>query len=212
MADHPQLFEEAKASGVVACPLCKCEAANGVLGKHIARHLEELALFSISTSNVEEDPPAHLPHMASELNQSSAGSSQDPSEELGLKDKLPGGDRGDLRRYDPRDDDWDDPREPRRDDNRRIAGDRGYLRRYDPRDDDWDDLGEARRDDNRSQARDDRREIVGEPWITQYLPSDGIEWEVITSDIQIYLGPEASVSMVPDPNVRHVVTDESQSY
>jgi hypothetical protein len=125
-------------------------------------------------------------------------------------------------RIDDMEEDYDDdPREERRRDR---GGDRRGARRDDLREDDWDDPMEARGDDNRSLARDDNRnlarhepqddsrEIVGERWITQYLPSDGIEWEVIAGDIQIYLGPETSVSMVADPNVRHIVTDESQSY
>jgi hypothetical protein len=57
--------------------------------------------------------------------------------------------------------------------------------------------------------QDDRREGVDEGWITQYFPTTGIEWEVIAGDIQIYLGPEASVRMAPDPDVRGIVRDES---
>jgi uncharacterized Zn-finger protein len=112
--DHPQLFEEANSTGQVACPLCKRETANSILGNHLAKHLQELALFSISTSNVEEDPPTHLPHMTSEQSQSSAGSSQDPSEEFRLKDKLPDGNRGDPCRDDSGNDDWDRSRGSKR--------------------------------------------------------------------------------------------------
>jgi WD40 repeat protein len=57
-----ELFEKAKAAGAVPCPICNCETANGILEKHIAKYLQELALFSISTRNVEEDPLTDPPN------------------------------------------------------------------------------------------------------------------------------------------------------
>jgi hypothetical protein len=56
--DHPRLFEEAKATGTAVCPLCKSEITSVILEKHIAKHLQELALFPISTGDVEEDVSA----------------------------------------------------------------------------------------------------------------------------------------------------------
>jgi hypothetical protein len=106
----------------------------------------------------------------------------------------------------------DDRREERRNDR---GDDRRGARRGDPREDDWEDRREVRREDNRGTGRydpqDDRREVVSEGWITQFFPTTGIEWEVIAGDIQIYLGPEASVRMAPDPDVRHIFRDKSQS-
>jgi hypothetical protein len=51
-----ELFEKAKAAGAVPCLIRNCEIANGIFEVHIAKHLQELALSSISASNVEEDP------------------------------------------------------------------------------------------------------------------------------------------------------------
>jgi hypothetical protein len=45
--------------------------------------------------------------------------------------------------------------------------------------------------------------------ITQYFPTTGIEWEVIAGDIQIYLSPEASVKIGPDPSMSGIFRDES---
>jgi uncharacterized Zn-finger protein len=56
--DHPRLFEEAKAAGTAVCPLCKSKIASSMLEKHVANHLQELALFSISMGAVEEDASA----------------------------------------------------------------------------------------------------------------------------------------------------------
>jgi hypothetical protein len=113
----------------------------------------------------------------------------------------------------------DDPMEVESDDDRRDerrndrGGDRRGARRDDLRDDHWDDRRDTRRDDNRGQGRhdrqDDRREVVNEGLITSYFPTHGIEWEVIAGDIQIYLGPEASVKIGPDPDVRRLVRGES---
>jgi hypothetical protein len=96
-------------------------------------------------------------------------------------------------------DDYDDPIEYRRSDRRGI-------RRDTFRDDDWDDHRETRRDDNRGQDRrdrsGDRREATTDDLMSQYISTTDIEWEVISSDIQIYLGPEATVKRVSDPQVR----------
>ena len=118
-----------------------------------------------------------------------------------------GGDRDAARRDDPRDAEWDDRRATRRDDPRDDEwDDRRATRRDDPRGDEWDDRRDMHRDDTRgpswSDRWDDRREAVSEDFITQSFPTTGIEWEVIAGDIQVYLGPEASVKIGPDPNVR----------
>jgi hypothetical protein len=55
-----ELFGKAKAAGAIPCLIRNCEIANGIFEKHIAKHLQELALSSISASNVEDlltDPP-----------------------------------------------------------------------------------------------------------------------------------------------------------
>jgi hypothetical protein len=97
------------------------------------------------------------------------------------------------------DDDYNDPIDYRRSDRRGV-------RRDTPREDDWDDRREIRRDDDRGQDRrdrsDDHREAASDDLIAQYISTNEIEWEVISSDIQIYLGPEATVRIVPDPQVR----------
>jgi uncharacterized Zn-finger protein len=59
-AHHPRIFEEAEATGTAVCPLCKSKIARAMLEKHIARHLQELALFSIPIGDVEEDMSADL--------------------------------------------------------------------------------------------------------------------------------------------------------
>jgi hypothetical protein len=104
----------------------------------------------------------------------------------------------------------DDRRDERHNDR---GGDPRDARRAESRDDDWDERRETRRDDNRGPVRydhpDDRREGASEGLITQYFPTAGIEWEVIAGDIQIYLGPEASVKIGPDPEVRGIFRDES---
>jgi hypothetical protein len=129
-----------------------------------------------------------------------------------------GGDRNATRRDDPRDEEWDDRRAIRKDDPKDDEwDDHRATRKDDPRDEMWDDRRATRRDDPRDDARgqswndrrDDRREGVGEGFITQYFPTTGIEWEVIAGDIQIYLGPEASVRIGPDPDVRGFVPGES---
>jgi hypothetical protein len=57
-----ELFEKAKAAGAVPCLIRNCEIANGIFEMHIAKHLQELALSSISASNVEEDPLTDPPN------------------------------------------------------------------------------------------------------------------------------------------------------
>jgi hypothetical protein len=100
------------------------------------------------------------------------------------------------------DDDYDDPTGYRRGDR----SDRRGGRRDIPRDDDWDGRRGTRRDDYRGQDRRDRSgdhgEAASDDLMVQYIPTTDIEWEVISSDIQIYLGPEATVKIVQDPQVR----------
>jgi hypothetical protein len=103
------------------------------------------------------------------------------------------------------DPDYDDPIDYRRSE-RSDRSDRRGLRRDNPGDEDWDDRRDTRRDDNRGQERrdrsGDRREPPSDDLMGAYIPTAGIEWEVISGDIQIYLGPEATVEIVPDPQVR----------
>jgi hypothetical protein len=102
------------------------------------------------------------------------------------------------------DDDYDDPIGYRRSDRSYRRG----VRRDNTREDDWDGRRETRRDDYRGQDRSDRsgdyREAASDAPIGQYIPTTDIEWEVIYNDIQIYLGPEATVERVPDPQVREL--------
>jgi uncharacterized Zn-finger protein len=65
--DHPRLFEEAKAAGTAVCPLCKSKIASEMLEKHIAKHLQELALFPISMGDVEDDQLDDTPMNAQEV-------------------------------------------------------------------------------------------------------------------------------------------------
>ena len=103
------------------------------------------------------------------------------------------------------DDAYDDPIDYRRSERRGV-------RRDNFRDDDWDDRRETRRDDNRGQDRrdrsGDRREVASDNLMGQYIPITDIEWEVISTDIQIYLGPEATVKRVPDPQVRGLTRED----
>lgn len=103
------------------------------------------------------------------------------------------------------DDDYDDPIDYRRSERRGV-------RRDNYRDDDWDGRRETRRDDNRGQdMRDrsgDRREAASDDLMAQYIQTTDIEWEVISGDIQIYLGPEATVKIVPDPQVRGLTRED----
>jgi hypothetical protein len=108
------------------------------------------------------------------------------------------------------DDNYDDPM----DYHRSEWGDRSDRRgprRDNIRDDDWDDRRDPRRDDNRGlERRDhsgDRREPPSDDLMSAYIQTTGIEWEVISSDIQIYLGPEATVEIVSDPQVRGIARE-----
>jgi uncharacterized Zn-finger protein len=76
-ADHPQIFEEAKAAGTAVCPLCKYEIVSETLEKHIAKHLQELALFPISMGSVEEDVLADPLNTGSRRSQSPEGTAHD---------------------------------------------------------------------------------------------------------------------------------------
>lgn len=110
------------------------------------------------------------------------------------------------------DDDYDDPIDYRRGD-RIDRSDRRGVRRDNPRDEDWDDRRDPRREDNRGLDRrdrsDDHRDAASDDLLSTYIPTTGIEWEVISGDIQIYLGPEATVEIVPDPQVREALPREA---
>jgi hypothetical protein len=210
--DHPQFFEKAKAAGKLACPLCNCEIAYSILEKHIAKHLQELALFSISTSNVGEDPSTDLLHNSARQSRSSTGSSRDPSEEVEPENTSPNDHPKEAHREDPRYDDLD-----RSGDQKRVKsrGSPPGYHRIDPREDEPIDEGRERsrvtgigryRDRFRRSPTyepdtgDGGRE---EPSVTAWLPSAGIDYDVISEELSLFLGPNSTVERGMLRNVRH---------
>jgi hypothetical protein len=105
------------------------------------------------------------------------------------------------------DDNYDDPI----DYHRSEWGERRGLRRDNFREEDWAGRRDTRGDDNRGLERrdhsNDPRDVPNDDLMSAYIQTAGIEWEVISSDIQIYLGPEATVEIVSDPQVRGITRE-----
>jgi hypothetical protein len=108
-------------------------------------------------------------------------------------------------------DDYDDDPMDYRRSEWSDRSDRRGLRRDNLRDEDWEGRRDTRRDDNRGQERrdhsGDRRDAASDDLMSVYIQTAGIEWEVISCDIQIYLGREATVEIVPDPQVRGIARE-----
>jgi hypothetical protein len=129
-----------------------------------------------------------------------------------------------VRREQSREKGRDDRRDDRKDDRRKDGPDE---RRVEYRDDRRDDRKDDRRKDGRDERRaeyredprdDDRLDSRGDPkgdrpgfrrddpkdnLVTAFFPTTDIAWEVIESDIQQYLGPEALVEKGYHPRVRN---------
>jgi hypothetical protein len=120
-----------------------------------------------------------------------------------------------MYRRDDRRDDPDDRRDPRR------RGDRDFERRSDDgrdreprterredsregrreerRGDDMDTSADRQKDDRFEEGRQDRDRENRKGKVDAVVPVEGIEWEVIEADIQLYLGPGATVKVEIHP-------------